>query len=67
MPPLVFPGEISRLRERLAAVSRRQAFLPQGGDCAESFSEFGQAPVASTFRVILQIAVVLTYAVAFPG
>ena len=66
MPPLIFPGEISQLRERLAAVSRGEAFLLQGGDCAESFDEFGQEPVESTFRVILQMAVVLTYAAACP-
>jgi 3-deoxy-7-phosphoheptulonate synthase len=66
LPPLIFPGEIAHLRERLAAVSRGKAFLLQGGDCAESFDEFGQEPVESTFRVILQMAVVLTYAAACP-
>ncbi|MDM0049639.1 class II 3-deoxy-7-phosphoheptulonate synthase [Variovorax sp. J22R115] len=66
LPSLIFPGEISQLRERLAAVSRGEAFLLQGGDCAESFDEFGQEPVESTFRVILQMAVVLTYAAACP-
>ena len=66
LPPLIFPGEISQLRQRLAAVSRGEAFLLQGGDCAESFDEFGQVPVESTFRVILQMAVVLTYAAACP-
>lgn len=66
LPSLIFPGEISQLRQRLAAVSRGEAFLLQGGDCAESFDEFGQAPVESTFRVILQMAVVLTYAAACP-
>ena len=66
MPPLIFPGEISHLRGRLAAVSGGEAFLLQGGDCAESFDEFGQQAVESTFRVILQMAVVLTYAAACP-
>jgi len=66
LPSLIFPGEISQLRERLAAVSRGEAFLLQGGDCAESFDEYGQGPVESTFRVILQMAVVLTYAAACP-
>lgn len=66
MPALVLPGEVSQLRERLASVSRGQAFLLQGGDCAESFDEFGQASLESTFRVILQMAVVLTYAAACP-
>ena len=66
LPPLIFPGEISALRERLARVARGQAFLLQGGDCAESFDDFGQEPVEATFRVILQMAVVLTYAAACP-
>jgi 3-deoxy-7-phosphoheptulonate synthase len=66
LPALIFPGEISQLRERLAAVARGEAFLLQGGDRAESFEEFGHEPVESTFRVILQMAVVLTYAAACP-
>lgn len=66
LPPLIFPGEIDQLRARLAAVSRGEAFLLQGGDCAESFDAWGQDPVESTFRVILQMAVVLTYAAACP-
>lgn len=66
LPPLIFPGEITQLKDRLAAVSRGQAFLLQGGDCAESFEELGQMPVESTFRVILQMAVVLTYAASCP-
>lgn len=66
LPALIFPGEIAQLRERLAAVARGEAFLLQGGDCAESFDEFGQDAVESTFRVILQMAVVLTYAAACP-
>lgn len=66
LPPLIFPGEITQLKSRLAAVSRGQAFLLQGGDCAESFDELGQMPVESTFRVLLQMAVVLTYAAACP-
>ena len=65
-PPLIFPGEISQLKTRLAAVARGEAFLLQGGDCAESFDELGQPAVESTFRVILQMAVVLTYAAACP-
>jgi 3-deoxy-7-phosphoheptulonate synthase len=66
LPALIFPGEIAQLRTRLAAVARGEAFLLQGGDCAESFDEFGQDAVESTFRVILQMAVVLTYAAACP-
>jgi 3-deoxy-7-phosphoheptulonate synthase len=65
-PALIFPGEIAQLRERLAAVARGEAFLLQGGDCAESFDEFGHEAVESTFRVLLQMAVVLTYAAACP-
>jgi len=66
LPALIFPGEIAQLRARLAAVARGEAFLLQGGDCAESFDDFGQEAVESTFRVILQMAVVLTYAAACP-
>ena len=66
LPALIFPGEIAQLRTRLAAVARGDAFLLQGGDCAESFDDLGQATVESTFRVILQMAVVLTYAAACP-
>lgn len=66
LPALIFPGEIAQLRSRLAAVARGEAFLLQGGDCAESFDDLGQEAVESTFRVILQMAVVLTYAAACP-
>ncbi|RCW68026.1 class II 3-deoxy-7-phosphoheptulonate synthase [Pseudorhodoferax soli] len=66
LPALIFPGEIAQLRTRLGAVARGEAFLLQGGDCAESFDEVGQDAVESTFRVILQMAVVLTYAAACP-
>ncbi|NML16029.1 class II 3-deoxy-7-phosphoheptulonate synthase [Azohydromonas caseinilytica] len=65
-PPLIFAGEIAALRQRLAAVARGDAFLLQGGDCAESFDELGEASVRDTFRVILQMAVVLTYAAKCP-
>jgi 3-deoxy-7-phosphoheptulonate synthase len=65
-PPLIFAGEIAALRQRLAAVARGEAFLLQGGDCAESFDELSEATVRDTFRVILQMAVVLTYAAKCP-
>ena len=65
-PALIFPGEADALRERLAAVARGDAFLLQGGDCAESFDELGTATVRDSFRVILQMAVVLTYGAACP-
>ena len=65
-PPLVFAGEAQRLRERLAAVSRGEAFLLQGGDCAESFAEFSANNIRDSFKVMLQMAVVLTYGASMP-
>jgi 3-deoxy-7-phosphoheptulonate synthase len=65
-PPLVFAGEARRLKERLAEVAAGKAFLLQGGDCAESFKEFHPDNIRDTFRVILQMAVVLTFAAAKP-
>jgi 3-deoxy-7-phosphoheptulonate synthase len=65
-PPLVFAGEARRLTERLGAVAEGQAFLLQGGDCAESFAEFNANNIRDTFRVMLQMAVVLTFGAACP-
>jgi len=65
-PPLVFAGEARRLREELAAVSRGEAFLLQGGDCAESFAAFNADAIRDTFKVMLQMAVVLTYGAKVP-
>ncbi len=65
-PPLVFAGEIRTLRERLADVAEGKAFLLQGGDCAESFKEFHPDNIRDTFRVLLQMAVALTYGAAMP-
>ncbi|WP_420431680.1 class II 3-deoxy-7-phosphoheptulonate synthase [Hyphobacterium sp.] len=65
-PPLVFAGEARRLRRQLADVAAGKAFLLQGGDCAESFKEFSADNVRDTFRVILQMAVILTFAAAKP-
>ncbi|WP_394694222.1 class II 3-deoxy-7-phosphoheptulonate synthase [Hyphobacterium sp.] len=65
-PPLVFAGEARRLRRQLADVAAGKAFLLQGGDCAESFKEFSADHVRDTFRVILQMAVILTFAAAKP-
>jgi 3-deoxy-7-phosphoheptulonate synthase len=62
MPPLVFAGEARRLKSRLADVAAGRAFLLQGGDCAESFKEFTADNIRDTFRLILQMAVVLTFA-----
>jgi 3-deoxy-7-phosphoheptulonate synthase len=61
-PPLVSAGEARMLKARLADVAAGRAFLLQGGDCAESFAEFNTDNVMSTFRVLLQMAVVLTFA-----
>ena len=65
-PPLVFAGEARRLKSALANVASGKAFLLQGGDCAESFAEFHPDNIRDTFRVLLQMAVVLTYGAACP-
>jgi len=65
-PPLVFAGEARDLTASLAQVAEGKAFLLQGGDCAESFAEFHPNYIRDTFRVILQMAVVLTYASKLP-
>jgi len=61
-PPLVFAGEARALKADLAEVSQGRGFLLQGGDCAESFAEFHPNNIRDTFRVLLQMAVVLTFA-----
>jgi 3-deoxy-7-phosphoheptulonate synthase len=61
-PPLVFAGEARRLTARLGEVAQGKAFLLQGGDCAESFKEFHPNNIRDTFRLILQMAVALTFA-----
>ncbi len=61
-PPLVFAGEARNLKADLAKVANGEAFLLQGGDCAESFAEFHPNNIRDTFRVLLQMAVVLTFA-----
>jgi 3-deoxy-7-phosphoheptulonate synthase len=65
-PPLVFAGEARALKADLAKVAAGEAFLLQGGDCAESFAEFHPNNIRDTFRVLLQMAVVLTYASKLP-
>ncbi|MDH3666275.1 MAG: 3-deoxy-7-phosphoheptulonate synthase class II [Paracoccaceae bacterium] len=65
-PPLVFAGEARNLTAELAEVAERKAFLLQGGDCAESFAEFGADNIRDSFRVLLQMAVVLTFAARVP-
>jgi 3-deoxy-7-phosphoheptulonate synthase len=61
LPPLVFAGEARQLKAELAKVSRGEAFLLQGGDCAESFTEFHSNHIRDTFMALLQMAVVLTF------
>ena len=65
-PPLVFAGEARRLKAALARVADGNAFLLQGGDCAESFAEFHPDNIRDTFRVLLQMAVVMTFGAAMP-
>jgi 3-deoxy-7-phosphoheptulonate synthase len=65
-PPLVFAGEARALTQELAQVAAGKAFLLQGGDCAESFAEFHPDNIRDTFRVLLQMAVVLTFASKMP-
>ena len=65
-PPLVFAGEARNLRARLADAANGRAFLLQGGDCAESFAEFHPDHIRDTFRVLLQMAVVLTFGATLP-
>ena len=65
-PPLVFAGEVRQLKASLADVVAGKAFLLQGGDCAESFSEFNAVNIRDMFKVLLQMAVVLTFAGGCP-
>jgi 3-deoxy-7-phosphoheptulonate synthase len=65
-PPLVFAGEARNLKKSLARVAAGEAFLLQGGDCAESFAEHGANNIRDFFRVLLQMAVVMTYAGGLP-
>jgi 3-deoxy-7-phosphoheptulonate synthase len=65
-PPLVFAGEARRLKKQLALAAEGKAFLLQGGDCAESFAEFSADNIRDTFRVMLQMSVVLTYGAKVP-
>ena len=66
-PPLVFAGEARNLMKALGRVAKGEAFLLQGGDCAESFAEHGANNIRDFFRVFLQMAVVLTYAGRLAG
>ncbi|PKP69257.1 MAG: 3-deoxy-7-phosphoheptulonate synthase class II, partial [Alphaproteobacteria bacterium HGW-Alphaproteobacteria-4] len=66
MPPLVFAGEARKLKRALGQVAEGKAFLLQGGDCAESFAEFSADNIRDTFKVLLQMAVVLTWGAKVP-
>jgi 3-deoxy-7-phosphoheptulonate synthase len=66
VPPVTMPAEIDLLRERLAAVARGEAFLLQGGDCAETFAENTESHIQANLRTLLQMAVVITYAASLP-
>ncbi|SDS48346.1 3-deoxy-D-arabinoheptulosonate-7-phosphate synthase [Halopseudomonas xinjiangensis] len=65
-PPLVFAGEARELRRQFSEVTEGRAFLLQGGDCAESFAEFSATKIRDTFKVMLQMAVVMTFAASCP-
>ena len=65
-PPLVFAGEARRLKALLADAARGEAFLLQGGDCAEAFDQFSADSIRDTFKVMLQMAIVLTYGAKVP-
>ena len=65
-PPLVFAGETRHLKQQLANVVDGKAFLLQGGDCAESFAEFNPDNIRDTFKVILQMSLILTYSASLP-
>ncbi len=66
LPPLVFAGEARALKRQLAEATQGKAFLLQGGDCAESFAEFNAGNIRDTFKVLLQMAVVMTFAGSCP-
>ena len=66
LPPLVFAGECDELRDRLAAVARGEAFVLQGGDCAETFADVRADIIRAKLKTVLQMAVVLTYGAALP-
>jgi 3-deoxy-7-phosphoheptulonate synthase len=65
-PPLVFAGEVRRLKAALARAADGRAFILQGGDCAESFQDFTANIIRDTFRVLLQMSVVLTFGASLP-
>ena len=66
LPPLVAAGEVDALRERLARASRGEAFVLQGGDCAESFAECTRGPIEAKLKILLQMSLVLTWGARMP-
>ncbi len=66
LPPLVFAEEVRKLKEKLSNVAEGKAFLLQGGDCAESFSDFSANNLRDSFKVLLQMSAILTYATSLP-
>jgi 3-deoxy-7-phosphoheptulonate synthase len=66
VPPITVPTEVDRLRDQLGAVARGEAFLLQGGDCAETFADNTEPHLRATIRTLLQMAVVLTYGSSMP-
>lgn len=66
LPPLVFAGEVRQLKKSLIKVAKKEAFLLQGGDCAESFENFGANNIRDMFKILLQMAIVLTFAGGCP-
>ena len=66
VPPVVLPPEVDRLHERLASVANGEAFLLQGGDCAETFQDNTEPHIRATIRTLLQMAIVLTYGASMP-
>ncbi|EAI9367852.1 3-deoxy-7-phosphoheptulonate synthase class II [Campylobacter jejuni] len=66
LPPLVFAGEVRNLQKSLTRVCKKEAFLLQGGDCAESFENFGAVNIRDMFKILLQMAIVLTFAGGCP-
>jgi len=66
VPPIAVPSEVDRLQQRLGDVARGEAFLLQGGDCAETFVDNTEAHLRGTIRTLLQMAVVLTYGISMP-
>jgi len=67
LPPLVFAGEARSLTQDLARVANREAFLLQAGDCAESFDSFSANSIRDKLKIILQMAIVLTYSSGVPA